>query len=1048
MKFDYQWVKDPTIFAVNRLAAHSDHKFFKDDQKKWEDFRYSLNGLWYFNWARSYHESIKGFEAADYDCHGWGTIHVPGHMQLQGHDVPHYVNVVYPWDGHEDIMPGEIPENFNPVGCYVRYVRIPLSMKGHPVYISFQGVESAFALFVNGDFVGYSEDSFTPSEFELTPYLQDGENKISVLVFKWSSGSWLEDQDFWRFSGIFRDVYLYTVPDVHIRDLFVHTWLNENFDQADVSVDLKLGKPETNGTCKADLSQCTKISAILKNPAGETVAKDVWMPAQEGSLVQRENAENGDGRVRLSMHVAAPALWSAEIPNLYELCMTVYGSQGLVEEYVTQYVGLRRFELKDGLMKINGKRIVFNGVNRHEFSHIHGRAVTEEEMLWDIRTMKQHNINAVRTSHYPNATRFYELCDLYGLYVIDETNMESHGTWAHPGVFENGRFVGSKFTIPDNRPQWLEIILDRARSMVERDKNHPCVLIWSCGNESFGGENIYKMSQMFKSMDPDRLVHYEGIFNDRRFPDTSDMESQMYTPAAKIQEFIGKHPEKPFICCEYTHAMGNSNGAMYKYTDLARQQPLYQGGFIWDFIDQSILKKDRYGEDFLAYGGDWSDRPTNYNFCVNGIIFGDRTLSPKMAEVKYNYRSIYVTADEKNIHIENDYLFTDTGQFDCICTLMREGVTVEQTKLWTSIEPGEKGDIAWPFAVLEDGREYALTVSFVLREDTLWAKAGHEVAFGQYVFTAGQNDCGGEEQQCHNGGQVKLMETPWTLVDSPFNTGIKKPGFDVIISREKGVIVSIKVGGRELVSDIPKPSFWRAPTDNDSGCMMPFEYGQWKLASLYQKMKSYAVSQNDGDFVITAVHLLATQPETELKTIYTFSRDGRMHVEMAFEGADGLSPMPEFGMIFKIPADYDYTKWYGRGPEENYMDRNMGCKLGIYSKRVEEHISPYVIPQECGNHTGVRYMDVCDASGTGLRFSGHSLDVNVLPYTPHELECAAHWYELPRRHFTVIRVLQAQMGVGGDNSWGAKTHPEYQLPSHCPRHFEFEIEPLYGGVVD
>ena len=606
-QFVYEKVKDPEFFAENRMKAHSDHVAYadlKEMESGESSFRFSLNGLWKFAYAPNYVSAVKGFEAAEYDCRGWADIRVPAHIQMEGYDSPQYANVQYPWDGREKIEPGQIPERFNPVANYVKYFEVPKSMKDGPVYISFQGVESAMALWCNGAYVGYSEDTFTPSEFELTPFLQKGENKLAVQVFKWSSGSWCEDQDFFRFSGIFREVYLYTVPKVHIRDLRIRTLLNDGFDQAKLVLDT-----ETAGTGNVKL---TLLQGEMEKLSPERF-DGLWKKRQTKKIAELSGAVSNQDTFTVT--VEKPLLWSAEEPNLYELLIEVFDETGAVQEVISQNVGFRRFEIKDTLMKLNGKRIVFKGVNRHEFSSRTGRAVSREELWQDLVNIKRHNINAIRTCHYPNVSAIYDLCDRLGLYLIDECNLETHGSWdpAERGLADFDSIV------PRNRPEWNAVMLDRANSMYQRDKNHPSILIWSCGNEAFGGKNIDDMSKFFHREDPYRIVQYEGVCHDRSYPDISDVESRMYTPAAEIARWLLKDRSKPFICCEYSHAMGNSCGAMHKYTDLTDTEPFYQGGFIWDYIDQSIYKKDRYGKEYQAYGGDFDDRPCDYNFSGNGI---------------------------------------------------------------------------------------------------------------------------------------------------------------------------------------------------------------------------------------------------------------------------------------------------------------------------------------------------------------------------------------------------------------------------------------------
>ncbi len=637
--FDSNIIKNPEIFEQNRLAAHSDHVCYKNELEKIKgksSLRYDMNGLWKFAYAKNQSLAPCGFEAVYYDCKSWDEIRVPAHIQMEGYDVPIYTNTTYPWEADESIKPGEVPEIFNPVASYVKYFTIPENMKNKRVCISFQGVESGFALWLNGHYVGYSEDTFDQSDFELTDYIVEGENKLAVRVWKWTSSSWCEDQDFYRFSGIFRDVFLYAVPCAHVKDLSVVPTLNDTFDEGTLSVSIKA---DGDGIASVKLYELGDLS-VEKYDRAKLLLEEFD--------IELRNKEICEG----SCNVKNPLLWSAEKPNLYEVKIIVKDTHGNETEFISQLAGFRRFEMVDGLMKLNGKRIVFKGVNRHEFSSITGRVPNRDEVIKDIVTMKKNNINAIRTSHYPDDSMLYELCDIYGIYMIAENNLESHGTWE---AYNKG-YVDLDFVVPKDKPQWRKMMLDRANSCYQRDKNHPAILIWSCGNESFGGKTIYEMSQLFRQLDKHRLVHYEGVFNDRSYNDTSDMESQMYTSAAGIEKFLAEHPEKPFICCEYTHAMGNSCGAMHKYTELSDREPRYQGGFIWDYIDQSIYKKDRYGKWFLTYGGDFGDRPTDGDFSGNGICYGgEREASPKMQEVKFNYQNISVDFD-------SDYIFTVTNK--------------------------------------------------------------------------------------------------------------------------------------------------------------------------------------------------------------------------------------------------------------------------------------------------------------------------------------------------------------------------------------------------
>lgn len=1009
--FDSNIIKNPEIFEQNRLAAHSDHVCYKNELEKIKgksSLRYDMNGLWKFAYAKNQSLAPCGFEAADYDCKGWDEIRVPAHIQMEGYDVPIYTNTTYPWEADESIKPGEVPEIFNPVASYVKYFTIPENMKNKRVCISFQGVESGFALWLNGHYVGYSEDTFDPSDFELTDYIVEGENKLAVRVWKWTSSSWCEDQDFYRFSGIFRDVFLYAVPCAHVEDLSVVPTLNDTFDEGTLSVSIKA---DGDGIASVKLYELGDLS-VEKYDRAKLLLEEFD--------IELRNKEICEG----SCNVKNPLLWSAEKPNLYEVKIIVKDTHGNETEFISQLAGFRRFEMVDGLMKLNGKRIVFKGVNRHEFSSITGRVPNRDEVIKDIVTMKKNNINAIRTSHYPDDSMLYEFCDIYGIYMIAENNLESHGTWE---AYNKG-YVDLDFVVPKDKPQWREMMLDRANSCYQRDKNHPAILIWSCGNESFGGKTIYEMSQLFRQLDKHRLVHYEGVFNDRSYNDTSDMESQMYTPAAGIEKFLAEHPEKPFICCEYTHAMGNSCGAMHKYTELTDREPRYQGGFIWDYIDQSIYKKDRYGKWFLTYGGDFGDRPTDGDFSGNGICYGgEREASPKMQEVKFNYQNISVDFDSDYIFtVTNKNLFVNTSVFDAFAILLADGEEVYRTKLQISVPPMDRASYEVPVtlknSMIDVGKEYCIVVSFVLKENTIWEKAGYEIAFGQHMIKKPVS-----EYSCD-----KSVE----LVVGNGNILVRGENFKALFSRMNLGMVSYVYGGVEMLPNtIPLPNFWRTPTNNDSGNMMPQRYAQWKIASMYVTTRqnqrfadtSPRVEKNDNNIAITYTYFMPTTPQSSCEVTYRVFGDGTIETTLSYDPVKELGDMPEFGMMFKLDADYDTVKWYGLGPQETYEDRQHGGKYGVYENKVADNIAEYLVPQESGNKCRVRYAKVMDKKGRGMLFFGDELSFSALPYTPHELENAAHHFELPPVHYTVVRVAKKQMGVGGDDSWGSHTHPEYLL---------------------
>ena len=1026
MSFEIKKIHDPKFFKENCMAAHSDHVAYADEteaEEKKSSFRLLLDGIWKFHYARNYTQTVNGFEAETFDCKCWEDIRVPAHIQMEGYDIPQYVNIQYPWDGREDVWRDAVPSEFNPVASYVKYFTLPEGFRKNGLYISFQGVESGFALWLNGHYVGYSEDSFTPSDFDLTPYVKEGENKLAVQVFKWTSSSWCEDQDFYRFSGIFRSVYLYTMPKVHVYDLKVQPVVDEAVLNADLLVTMQM-----RGEGKARLT--------LTGSRNYSVLEE-----KEEQIIFSEELPVSEGEVHFEKEVKKPDLWSAEIPNLYTLTIECFDQNGERSELVSQRIGFRRFEMKDGIMTLNGKRIVFKGVNRHEFSSKTGRAVTREEVLKDIVTMKQNNINAIRTCHYPDASIIYDLCDEYGLYMIAENNLESHGSW---DAAMHGS-VPKDTIVPGDNMDWEPMMLDRVNSCYQRDKNHPAVLIWSVGNESYGGKVIFDMSEKFRALDPYRLVHYEGIFNDRRYEATSDMESQMYTSVENVKKFLAEHKEKPFIMCEYTHAMGNSCGAMHKYTDLTDTEPRYQGGFIWDYIDQSILKKDRYGKDFQAYGGDFLERPTDYNFSGNGICYGgDRDPSPKMQEVKFNYQNISILFEkEGKFTVVNKNLFANTDRFRCVAVLQKNGVVVKKQEIETAVPPLSTKDYEIPFAILraddkdqkkDTDAEYTLTVSFRLKEDMSWADAGHEVAFGQKIYK--------KIPAFH------ASEKPIRVVHGKVNIGVKGEDFDCLFSMLSGGLVSYRYAGKEMIEKIPMPNFWRAPVDNDNGSMAPARYAQWKIASMYISHRNGGmfdnvptkVEEKDNTVTVTYTYFMPTTPAGKCQVSYTVFGDGTIETKLMYDPVEGLPDMPEFGMMFQFNADYDNLTWYGMGSEETYADRRHGAKLGIYSSKVADNMAKYLVPQECGNKVGVRYARLVDAKGRGMMFEGDELSFSALPYTPHELENAAHVYELPQVHHTIVRVALAQMGVGGDDSWGSLVHPEYHIDVTKPLEFTFRFK--------
>lgn len=990
------WLEDPEFFAVNRIPAHSDHTYFEKETEE-RPLRQCLNGSWLFSYAKNPSMRVERFYEDSYDCSGFDTIQVPGHLETQGYGRNQYINTMYPWDGEEFLRPPMVSKRNNPVGSYVKYFTLEEQMKGKRTFISFQGVETAFYVWLNGTFIGYSEDSFTPAEFELTETLREGENKLAVEVYKRSSASWLEDQDFFRFSGIFRDVFLYSIPRVHVRDIFVKAGLTDSYQEGTLEIWAEL---------IGDIDDVT-IEASLRD--GDE--KEIW----------NGNAE-GKEEVFFKASGLAVLPWSAEEPRLYRLYLYVKNDEGQILEFIPQKVGFRRFEMKDRIMCLNGKRILFKGVNRHEFNPVRGRAITREDMLWDIRFMKQHNINAVRTSHYPNQTLWYELCDEYGIYLIDETNLESHGSWQKLGEVE------PSWNVPGDRPEWKAAVLDRASSMFERDKNHPSVLIWSCGNESYAGTDIEAMSEYFHEKDDSRLVHYEGVFWNRKYDHISDMESRMYAKPAEIEEYLENDPKKPYISCEYMHSMGNSTGGMKLYTDLEKKYPLYQGGFIWDYIDQSLYRVNELGERVLTYGGDHDERATDYEFCGNGIVYADRKASPKAQEVKALYTDIKLEPDEKGVKIINDSLFVSTGRYVLAYRLLKEDRCLYEAETETDVAPESEAYVNLTYPELPGTGEFIYEVSLRLKDDTLWAKAGHEISFGQYVKKTADNT----EEKTY----------PLEIIRGDVNIGVRGRGFTAMFSKAEGGIASLCYDGVEYITRTPKLTFWRALTDNDRGAKTGFDAAQWMTAGLFYKLTDVDVQEQKDQVCVTFEYLLPTVPQTKAYVSYRVTGDGKIHVHALYKGTDGLPEMPAFGMDMKLKARYDRVRYYGRGPEENYLDRREGARLGVHSYQAADNLSAYLFPQECGNRMDVRWVEVTDADGQGLRFEteGVPFENSVLPCSAYELEAATHREELPKAHYSWVRILESQMGVGGDDSWGAPVHEEYRLSSDIDRNIKFTIQ--------
>ncbi len=1012
-----EWNNNPGIFELNRMPARATLMTYDGrDEAAAADRdasarKIGLNGSWRFCFAKNIASAPEGFFAEDFDVSGWDEIKVPAHWQLEGYDYPQYTNTRYPWSAAEPkLRPPYAPTGYNPVGSYVRFFDLPDDYDPNltPVTLHFGAVESAFYVWLNGELLGFNKDSFCPAEFDATPYLRPGENRLAVRVFRWCDASWLEDQDFWRLSGIFREVYLELHSPVHFYDVFAKPRLAADFASASLDVEVTL----RNYDFVTD--KVSVRARLLFN--GENV-----LSADPKMTLPLSGAEFQT--LSLRVEIDKPALWSAEKPNLYTLVLEL--TRDGRTEYTSVRVGLRSFVINNGLMEINGVPVMLKGVNRHDFTAAHGRAVTKEEMLTSARLMKQNNINAVRTSHYPNNELWYDICDEYGLYVIDEVNLETHGTWSY-GQKDEGE------TIPGSKPEWRDIVVDRANSMVLRDKNHPSVCIWSLGNESFGGENFIHMRDRIKSLDDTRRpVHYEGVCHNREFNHASDIESEMYTRPWNIEKNINFNNEKPFILCEYSHAMGNSCGGLKDYWELFYKYPSLQGGFIWDWIDQALYAEAPDGRPYLAYGGDFGEQPNDGTFSGNGLIFADHGVTPKLIETKACYQSIkFSDADLLNgrVRIENRFLFTDLSELRFRWKLELDGEFIKDGEFAVELAPLRSGVFSLGEVMPERGRgEYVLTVTAHTAEDTPWAEAGHEVAFGQFALPS-------------------VNVTPErAFADGPVSVDgntVYGDGFSVTFDAATGYIKSYVALGTELFKAPATMNFWRALTDNDKGSRIMKRSACWRRAGAEAALISREVRRMADGAEVKCAYVLPTDEESRASLTYEIYSDGEIKVTMELFPGRMNGEIPEIGMTFIADKSLTDMTFFGNGPHETYVDRDASAKLGVYRQKVADQMTRYLVPQESGNKTAVRWAEFTGKNG-GLRFEAlGGMEVSANPWTPEEIEAADHAYKLPESDKCVIHINGWQQGVGGDDSWGSRPHIQYQLLTNRSYKYSFVISPI------
>ncbi len=1025
-------LENPKMFDQNKEAPHATLMPFKDldaaltKKRDQSVFYKTLSGIWKFNWVRNPADRPGEFYKESFNVSGWDNIPVPSNWELEGYGIPIYVNHPYEFadartpntelkNGPE---PPRIPHDYNPVGSYRRTFTVPESWKGRRIFIQFGAVKSAMYLWINGKKAGFSQGSKTPAEWDITDYLKPGKNLLAVQVFRWSDGSYLECQDFWRISGIERDVFIYSAPQVRIRDFFVNADLDKNYQNGLLSISVDI-KNHTNNLKSGNYH----LSYLLLDKIGKKVAS----AAQEVKINKTEELT-----LSFNEEIPTPKKWSAETPDLYTLAIQLKDKKGNTTEAVSCKVGFRKVEIIDEVFYINGVAVLIKGVNRHEHDQYKGHVISLENMIREVSIMKKFNINAVRTSHYPNDERFYELCDEYGLYVTDEANIESHGM-----------YYGEKSLA--KKPLWEDAHVDRIRRMVERDKNHPSVIVWSMGNEAGDGVNFTAAYKWIKTFDPSRPIHYERAI----MGDNTDIYCPQYPGVRYLQKYASKKQPKPMIISEYSHAMGNSNGNLMDLWDVIYDEKniQLQGGYIWDWIDQALVKKDEEGKEFWAYGGDYGPKgtPSDYNFLINGIISADYTPHPAMWEVKYAYQYVrFYAADlaSAKINIKNYFDFTNLKQFNINWTLSGNGRDLAWGKLGElDIKPHESKEVTinLPGTVTrEPGVEYFLDFSVTLKEVHPFRARGFEIAHDQFELPEAI-----EKPVTKNKyAALKLNESDQLLIEGE-NLTIK---FD----KSTGIISSYVINGMELFKTGPKINFWRAAVDNDKGSNMLKRLGVWREVTREVKLTRMESNQPEAGVVTILTEYELPKVNAIQNVIYTISGDGKIDIESRLELNKGnkLPDLPRFGMKWELPVNFDNLKYFGRGPQENYIDRNRGAFVGTYESKVADQYFNYVRPQENGYKTDVRWFELRNENGFGMKVSGKKLmgfSTHHNPIEDYDMETRddyKHTNDIVKKDGVFVNADLKMMGVAGDNSWGARPYPQYSVP---PENyvFRFSIVPVF-----
>ena len=1040
---------DPTVIARNKEAGHINLLPYPDvDTALGGDptaaHVTSLNCHWRFRWAPNPASVPEAFWTPQYNDADWDEILVPGNWQTQGFGIPMYTNVQYPfpidpglkealksmqWSPRISEMkvpeealsyPLSVPHDDNPTGCYRTTFELPDSFRDRQVFIRFEGVDAGFHLWLNGEAVGYSQGSRLPAEFDLTPYLQPGENLLAAEVYRWTDGSYLEDQDFWRLSGIYRDVLLWAVPPAHIWDIAVETALDTAYRDADLKVDVTLRN------VGRDEIAAYEVEVSLYDALGELVVTS-------GAELEPGLAAGELASVRLSAEVENPAKWTAEDPVLYTLLVALKDDREEVIQVERLHVGFRQVEIRDGQLWINGVPVVLKGVNRHEHDPETGHTVSLASMMADIRLMKQFNINAVRTCHYPDDPSFYDLCDEYGLYVLDEANIESHGVWDRPA----------------QDPVWRDAFLERVSRMVLRDRNHPSVIGWSLGNEAGWGPNFEACVDWVHENDPSRFVHYHPGYDEPGLDVISLMYPQIDSLAAHAAgtvEMADPDESRPIIMCEYAHAMGNSPGAFREYWDVIEAYPRAIGGFVWDWVDQGLLRTTEEGEEWFAYGGDFGDEPHDGNFCINGLIWPDRVPHPSLWEHKKVSEPVRVEAvnlEEGVVRVTNRYDFSDLSHLVGRWSVKRDGVVIRSGEVPPLTIAPTKSEVVSLFSEAPSipepapGVETWLTLSFVLADAAPLAPKGHEVAWAQFLLPV---KAPAEAVDTATMTDVKAQETETDLIVGGSN-------FAITFDRETGHIRAWTHEGRQVVSEGPKLNLWRAPTDNDAKQFAEL-WQEAGLDALTETATSISVDESEPHVVRVTVETETQVDGVSAHYTYAIYGSGDVVLQHVVDVAEGVPPLARVGVTLTLPEEdsqgHETFTWYGRGPHESYVDRKEGVRIDVYRSTVDAEYVPYVKPQEYGNKTDVRWTTLTRRDGRGLLAVGMTwLEVSAMHHTAHDLAEAGHTYELKRRPEVILNLDLAQSGLGSA-SCGPGVLPKYQLTASGYRYC-LRLRPLSEG---